>query len=146
MLRAILASFPEANTIGFMELTGSETLPYANVRLNKMLCYAQGDRGVKLRAKRNNTTKKNGSKSKKYIPDWIFDIKSNCGTEEANNLSQLYLGVDICQIGDSLQDEQCVDDICYLAVDKNILDPRLVYAGGKRKTRRSRIRAFKTKI
>jgi len=138
MLKAILTSFPEADTIGFMVLTGNRTLPYANVRLNKMLCYAQGDRGTKLRAKRNNTTKKNGSRSQKHIPDWVFDIQSNCRTEEANNLSQLYLGVDICPIGDSLHDEQCVDDICYLAISKSMLDPRSITStGGKyRKTLR----------
>jgi len=151
MLRALLTGFPEADTIGFMELNGNLTLPYANVRLNKMLCYAQGDRGTKLRAKRNNLTMKNGSRSQKYIPDWVIDIQSKCGTEEANNLSQLYLGIDICPIGDVLHDDKCVDDICYLAIDKNMLDPRLVLpigTGGKRKTRRlfRRIRGFKTKI
>jgi hypothetical protein len=142
MLRAIITLFPEADTIGFMELTGNATLPYSNVRLNKMLCYAQGDRGTKLRTKRNNLTKKNGARSQKSIPDWIFDIKSKC---PANDLSQLYLGVDICSTGDTLHDEQCVDDLCYLALDKNMLDPRLVVPkGGRRKKTRRVCRKTRT--
>jgi len=145
MLRAIITLFPEADTIGFMELTGNATLPYTNVRLNKMLCYAQGDRGTKLRTKRSNLTKKNGARSQKSIPDWIFDIKSKCDTREANDLSQLYLGVDICSTGDTLHDEQCVDDICYLALDKNMLDPRLVVPkGGRRKKTRRVCRKTRT--
>jgi hypothetical protein len=140
MLRTLLTGFPEADTIGFMELTGKETLPYANVRLNKMLCYAQGDRVTKLMAKRNNLTKKNGTRSQKYIPDWILDIQTNCPSEEANQMSQLYLGVDICPTGDLLQDTQCIDDLCYLAIDKNMVDPRSIVAkGGKyRKTLRTK--------
>lgn len=137
MLRTLIASFPEADAIGFMELTGTLTLPYANVRLNKMLCYAQGDRVNKLQTKRSDSKKKNGERSRKYIPDWIIDIQSKCGTEEANKLSQLYLGIDICTIGEILHDEQCVDDICYLAVDKNVLDPRAIFTkGGRRKKTR----------
>lgn len=54
MLEELLAAFPEHEEIGLMSLGQSNLIPFGNVRLNKLICYAQGDRNTKLTIKRGN--------------------------------------------------------------------------------------------
>jgi hypothetical protein len=55
LLEELLKAFPEHNEIGLMELGASNKIAYGNIRLNKLICYAQGDRGNKLRIKEKNS-------------------------------------------------------------------------------------------
>jgi hypothetical protein len=54
MLEEILKAFPEHDQIGLMELGASNKIAYGNIRLNKLLCYAQGSREDKIDIKQQN--------------------------------------------------------------------------------------------
>jgi hypothetical protein len=54
ILETLLKAFPEHDTIGLMELGAANKIPYGNIRLNKLICYAQGDRLTKLSIKKHN--------------------------------------------------------------------------------------------
>jgi hypothetical protein len=132
-LKTILTAFPEHNIIGSMDLENKDSIPYGNVRLNRLLCYAQGDRNQKLKAK--NANLKAAVPYKKPIPDWIKELNES--------QSRLYLG--LAALKNRGINDNCVEDICYLAIDKTMLDPRTIVAGGRRK-RKTRKYTSKKKI
>ena len=55
ILEELIAAFPEHEEIGLMSLGQSNLIAYGNIRLNKLICYAQGDRNTKYDIKRGNT-------------------------------------------------------------------------------------------
>lgn len=125
ILNLILKAFPEEEKIGNMELTGTMTIPFGNIRLNHMLCYAQGDRSNKLDYKIYN--KRSQAVSHKFIPAWLTKMKGECSTssELQSKNSELFFGFPICD-SDAVYNAQCIDPICYLAVDETMLDPHTV--------------------
>ena len=54
IIERLIAAFPEYKSIGLMTEGQPEMIPYGNVRVNDLICYAQGDRGIKLEKKRHN--------------------------------------------------------------------------------------------
>ena len=54
ILEVLLEAFPEHDAIGLMDLGVANKIPYGNIRLNKLICYAQGDRQTKLSIKKRN--------------------------------------------------------------------------------------------
>lgn len=119
ILNTLLKAFPEEAQIGSMELTGRITLPFGNVRLSHMLCYAQGDRGQKLDKKILNK-QNSATVSTKVIPKWLTVMKEKCSKN-----SQLFFGIPLCD-SDTKYDEKCIDAICYMAMDDTMLDPNTV--------------------
>jgi hypothetical protein len=118
-LQTIMQAFPEHEVIGSMDLENDISIPYGNVRLNRLLCYAQGDRQEKIANKKANRAA--AVRPKKAIPEWIKEL--------TDAQSRLYLGLP----APGALNDTCVEDICYLAIDKTMLDPRTVIAGGRRK-------------
>jgi len=124
VLNTLLKVFPEESQIGSMELTGSLTIPFGNIRLSHMLCYAQGDRGQKLDTKILNK-QNNAAVSTKVIPTWLTAMKEKCPNDIVNKNSQLFFGIPFCD-SDAKYDEKCVDAICYMAMDDTMLDPHTI--------------------
>jgi len=140
-LDAIIKAFPEETEIGLMNLDGHITLPYGNVRLNHLVCYAQGDRENKIKTMRDNLTKEKDQRTKKILPPWLAEIASRGD----NKLSQLYLGLDITSLDG--WNNRGVDKIHYLAFDDTLLDPQTVgsAAGGNRQIKGRKNRTSKRK-
>jgi len=67
ILEELLKAFPEHDQIGLMELGSSNKIAYGNIRLNKLLCYAQGDRANKLEIKEKNSNEIFPEGYSKYI-------------------------------------------------------------------------------
>ena len=136
LLRYLIPKFPEEATRGLMSLEGTDTLPYGNVRVNRMFCYAQGERETKLDKKIANlkilSKYPNGSRvpSVKVIPRWIKDLKEGSMSESANisaesiRKSQHFLGVNLREINPL--NSRCVNDICYISSYDNLLNPNSI--------------------
>lgn len=143
LLERILALFPEHAEIGHMSLTGDETLPPFNVRINRLVCYAHGDRSTKLDAR--IADRKAGRASARYTtPRWLDTMLSSCSADtrdELNAKTQLFLGQDICaEDGTAIPlDEPCYKDMCYLTHEKAaMLDPQTIGGGGAKGGGRAR--------
>jgi hypothetical protein len=137
LLKYIIPKFSEESEIGLMTLDDKDSLPYGNVRINHLFCYAQGDRIRKLDKQYADLALPEKDRSIKSIPKWIKGLKEGCSSESVKNKrkSQQFLGIDLCE-GSTLNDK-CVDDICYTATDDSLLNPdRILSLGGSRKIRR----------
>jgi len=136
LLRYLIPKFPEEATRGLMSIEGTDTLPYGNVRINRMFCYAQGEREEKLDKKIANLKKianyPSGKwlQSVKVIPKWIKDLKEGSMSESANisaesiRKSQHFLGLNLREINPL--NNSCVDDICYISSYDNLLNPNSI--------------------
>lgn len=132
LIKAILDLFrEEEEQIGLMDITGSESIPTFNVRLNHLVAYASGDRGKKLdrrlanrgRSVNESTLVAAGTFQK---PQWIIDLQNECSiekTDEINRQSDLYLGIPLCgEDGKKLPDPE-FHNMLYLASKKDMLSP-----------------------
>jgi len=54
VIEKFIRGFPEYKEIGLMSAGHPEKIPYGNVRINELICYAHGDRAEKLMLKRHN--------------------------------------------------------------------------------------------
>lgn len=143
LLKRILALFPEHAEVGHMSLTGDETLPPFNVRINRLICYAHGDRSTKLDAR--IADKKAGRASAIYTtPRWLDTMRASCSVatrDELNAKTDLFLGHAICaEDGTTIPlDEPCYKDMCYLTHAKEaMLDPQTIGGGGAKGGGRAR--------
>ena len=117
-----------------------------NIRLNKLVSYAAGNRSTTLNALISNI--QSGKKNPEYnIPAWVKDMQSGCTPATYNDLnrkSQLFLGIDACNSSGAPinYDEKCnkppTADMkyCYLTTTGNTVDPRLFVGGGLKKSRK----------
>lgn len=135
-LSGIIDLFPEEDIIGNMPLTGSKILPFANIRLNHMLCYTQGDRSAKvdrMQYDKASSVAKPGyfsprrDSSRKIFPEWFNTMKSQCKTskEAINKNSELFFGFPLCDTDKTFSDK-CTDVICYMAAKYDFLDPNSI--------------------
>jgi len=143
LLRLVMNLFPEHDRIGLMEDRGTMTLSPFNVRLNKLVSYAAGDRGRTLDAMLRNIS--NIDNYTEYtIPRWLLDLQRGCsadGREDVNRQSQLFLGIDACdESGAAINyTEKCktrrTPDMkyCYITKSPDMVDPR-TFIGGKRRS------------
>jgi len=92
----LLERFPEHDTYGLMDLTGTDTLTAGHIRLNRMISYASSDRAALLKMRNANAA--NFSKHVRYVlPKWLRTLQRSCSDPaEANRQSQLFIGKDIC--------------------------------------------------
>jgi hypothetical protein len=121
-LQLIVAGFPEAESIGLMNLE-DDSIPFGNVRVNHMLCYAEGDRGIKMRRRANNMKKNKTLRQAKAVPAWLRRLQESCGSNKtrATRRSRRYLGIDVCGVPPI--DETCSESYCYLG---DALDPESI--------------------
>ena len=115
-LQLIVKGFPEEESIGLMSLEDG-SMPFGNVRVNHMLCYAQGDRMKKLKQRKNNVSKNKTQRQSKTVPPWIKKLQTNCNTNKAATKSKRYLGINVCS---NPVDDTCTESYCYLG---DPLDP-----------------------
>ena len=96
ILHWLLERFPEHDTYGLMDLTGTDTLTAGHIRLNRMMSYASTDRADLLGKRDANAA--NFSKHIPYVlPKWLRTLQRSCSDPaEANRQSQLFIGKDIC--------------------------------------------------
>jgi len=120
-LQLIVKAFPEEESIGLMSLE-EDSIPFGNVRVNHMLCYAQGDRGLKLKQRKNNVSKNKTQRQSKTLPSWLKKLQTNCGSNKAKAVtkSKRYLGLNACS---NPVDETCTERYCYLG---DPLDPESI--------------------
>jgi len=123
ILKILVSLFKEEAQIGEMKID----IPYHlsilayNIRINNLICYAQGDRILKLNRQISDEeakTKQNKPLIDEYkIPLWIKNMKKECtdptkDKDEINEKTYRYTGEKICDI--ELLDD-CIDKyICYL--------------------------------
>ena len=96
ILHWLLERFPEHDTYGLMDVTGTDTLTAGHIRLNRMISYASSDRAALLKMRNANAA--NFSKHVPYVlPKWLRTLQRSCSDPaEANRQSQLFIGKDIC--------------------------------------------------
>ena len=154
LLKILISAFEseadEKNGIGLMNYTKpfNTCVPIYNIRVNSLICYAHGDRGIKLnyvlkirgeaaaaskatasKATASKATASKATDSKAFIneysiPQWMHTMKINCAKkkEEVNRKSEYYVGEKICDIE---LNENCTDkNICFsTSTPENMLDP-----------------------
>jgi len=147
LLSLVLNLFPEHDRIGLMEESGTRTLSPFNIRLNKLVSYAAGDRGKSLDAMLRNMG--NIRLYSDYsIPRWLEDLQGGCNAETREGLNrqtQLFLGIDACDESGAAIDyaEKCKEErtpdmkYCYITKSPEMLDPRKLVGGRRRTLRRS---------
>jgi hypothetical protein len=120
-LQLIVKGFPEETSIGLMSVEGG-FMPFGNVRVNHMLCYAQGDRGIKLKQRKSNISKDKTLRQSKSIPAWLKKLQTNCSSNKTKAVtkSKRYLGINACS---NPVDETCTESYCYLG---DPLDPESI--------------------
>jgi hypothetical protein len=96
MLLWLLERFPEHDTYGLMDVTGTDTLTAGHIRLNRMISYASSDRAALLKMRNANAA--NFSRHVPYVlPKWLRTLQRSCSDPaEANRQSQLFIGRDVC--------------------------------------------------
>ena len=146
LIRLVLELFPNHEELGLMDDSNVLKLSPFNIRLNKLVSYAAGNRSTTLNALISNI--QSGKKNPEYnIPAWFKDMQSGCTPATYNDLnrkSQLFLGIDACNSsGDPIDyDAKCnkppTADMkyCYLTRTGNTVDPRLFVGGGLKKSRK----------
>ena len=130
IIEEFIKAFPESEEIGTCELGDPQKIPYGNVRLNKLICYAQGDRTMKLEKVRFDIIRKSfdGYTYVKTIPPWIIQMRSKCDSpdevDKVNKKSQHFFGVNICDAQYEQLTNQCtIQPFCYLSPTTGLLDP-----------------------
>jgi len=128
ILEEFIRAFPESEEIGLCELGDSQRIPYGNIRLNKLICFAKGDRAMKLNEVRSDI--QYGRLSKKTIPPWILEMVNTCKqSDEVNKRSQNFFGLNICDNNYSsiLSESKCdIQPFCYLSQSIDCLDPNTI--------------------
>ena len=123
ILEEMLEAFPEHEEIGLMDFGVANKIAYGNIRLNKLICYAQGDRLMKLTEKQRNP------KYIKQIPNWVTNMISKCkmSQEDINKRSQTFFGINFCDEMYSQLSEDCsIEPVCYFSLNKSCLDPNTI--------------------
>jgi len=130
ILEELIKAFPEYNEIGLMELGDSNKIAYGNIRLNKLISYAQGDRITKLKVKEKNyNTTVTKSISEKIMPPWVKNMISKCSSSESeiNKRSQAFFGVNFCDKTYLNLPSACnIEPLCYFSVNETCLDPNTI--------------------
>jgi hypothetical protein len=133
ILEEFIRAFPESEEIGLCELGNPERIPYGNIRLNKLICYAKGDRGMKIKAVKSNMMNlrlKSGYRTQKTIPPWILEMRNTCRiSSEASRRSKHFFGVDLCkpEYSNLVSNSRCiVQPFCYLSPTLDLLDPNTI--------------------
>ena len=138
ILEEFIKAFPESDDIGLCELGKSERIPYGNIRLNKLLCFAKGDRTMKILTVSQNLFDKQNKESygakytpvEKTIPSWILEMINKCKTsDEVNKRSQHFFGHNICddKFSSITSDNKCdIQPFCYLSQTLDCLDPNTI--------------------
>jgi len=138
ILEEFIRAFPESEDIGLCELGNPERIPYGNIRINKLICFAKGDRGMKLKIVSQDIFDKDDKKRfggkyiplEKTIPPWILEMINKCKTsEEVNKRSQHFFGVNICDdtYSSITSENKCdIQPFCYLSPTVDCLDPNTI--------------------
>ncbi len=138
IIEEFIRAFPESEDIGLCELGEPERIPYGNIRLNKLICFAKGDRGMKLRTVIDDMFKKREKESygsnyipvEKTIPPWILQMINKCkSSDEVNKRSQHFFGLNICDDTYStiVSENNCdIQPFCYLSPTTDCLDPNTI--------------------
>jgi len=130
ILKLLVSLFKEEAEIGVMkiDIPYHLSVPVYNVRINNLICYAQGDRCSKLDRQISDEEakiKQNTPIDDYKIPIWIKKIKENCTDstkDEINKKTYNYIGENVCDI--ELLDN-CIDKpICYLTTNpRSMISP-----------------------
>ena len=123
----VLDLFPEHDEIGLMELRDTATISPFNVRLNRLVSYAAGDRSHTLDGIADGTIRP------RPLPEWFSSLQARCRLESGliNEKSQLYLGLQGCDLSNNPIDYGAFCSVpananklfCYLPPE--LLDPHL---------------------
>jgi len=144
----------EYERIGLMDEQGSLKLSPFNIRLNRLVSFAVGDRNATLNYMMANITNI-GHYTDYTMPNWLTEMQAACKPEtreEINRRSQLFIGEDACDEAGAAIDyaAKCRGPrnpsmkYCYLTRMADMLDPRF-FVGGRRSRRNRRNRRNKTR-